>query len=67
LLKSINYKIVIQQAGQGMINIFIISPVSGVLQNFEGGGGVNPPPQNSEVLTKLSQIPISVENTSVTT
>jgi hypothetical protein len=27
LLKKINYKIVIQQAGQGMINIFIINPV----------------------------------------
>ena len=33
-----------------------------------GGLGVfKPPPRNSEVLTKLSQIPSSVENTSVTT
>jgi hypothetical protein len=33
-----------------------------------GGGVSNPPPhRNSEVLTKLSQIPSSVENTSVTT
>jgi hypothetical protein len=30
-------------------------------------GGLNPPPQNSEVLTKLSRIPSSVENTYVTT
>jgi hypothetical protein len=34
----------------------------------EGEGGFNPPtPRNSEVLTKLSRIPSSVENTSVTT
>jgi hypothetical protein len=36
----------------------------------EGGLGVKPPPpqqkKNSEVLTKLSRIPCSVENTSVT-
>jgi hypothetical protein len=32
-----------------------------------GGLGFNPPPRNSEVLTKLSRIPSSVENTSVTT
>jgi hypothetical protein len=31
------------------------------------GVGVNPPPRNSEVLTKLSQIPSFVEYTSVTT
>jgi hypothetical protein len=30
-------------------------------------GGFNPPPRNSEVLTKPSRIPCSVENTSVTT
>jgi hypothetical protein len=29
-------------------------------------GGSNPPPRNSKVLTKLSQIPSSVENTSLT-
>jgi hypothetical protein len=34
----------------------------------EGGGGSHPPtPRNSEVLTKLSRIPSSVENTSITT
>jgi hypothetical protein len=34
----------------------------------EGGWGFNPPPpRNSEALTKLSRIPSSVENTSVTT
>jgi hypothetical protein len=34
----------------------------------EGGNGLNPPPpRNSEVLTKLSRIPCSVENTSITT
>jgi hypothetical protein len=33
---------------------------------YRGGGGLNLPP-NSEVLTKLSRIPSSVENTSVTT
>jgi hypothetical protein len=34
----------------------------------EGGLGVQPPPpRNSEVFTKLSRIPSSVENTSVTT
>jgi hypothetical protein len=34
----------------------------------EGGGvGGSNPPRNSEVLTKLSRIPSSVENTSVTT
>jgi hypothetical protein len=34
----------------------------------EGFGGFEPPPlRNSEVLTKLSRIPSSVENTSVTT
>jgi hypothetical protein len=33
----------------------------------EGGWGVQPPPpRNSEVLTNLSRIPCSVENTSVT-
>jgi hypothetical protein len=32
-----------------------------------GVGGVLPPPWNSELLTKLSRIPNSVENTSVTT
>jgi hypothetical protein len=32
-----------------------------------GFGEFKPPSQNSEVLTKLSQIPSSVENTSVTT
>ena len=32
-----------------------------------GGFGVLKPPRNSEVLTKLSRIPSSVENTSVTT
>jgi hypothetical protein len=33
-----------------------------------GGSGVQTPlPRNSEVLTKLSRIPSSVENTSVTT
>jgi hypothetical protein len=30
-----------------------------------GGGGL--PPRNSEVLTELSRIPSSVENTSITT
>ena len=34
---------------------------------YRGEGGVKPPPRNSEVLTKLSRIPSSVENTSVTT
>jgi hypothetical protein len=34
----------------------------------EGEGGFNPPPpRNSKVLTKLSRIPSSVENTSITT
>jgi hypothetical protein len=33
----------------------------------EVGGVQTPPPRNSEVLTKLSRIPSSVENTSVTT
>jgi hypothetical protein len=32
----------------------------------EGGLGGSNPPRNSEVLTKLSRIPSSVENTSVT-
>jgi hypothetical protein len=32
-----------------------------------GFWGVQTPPENSEVLTNLSQIPSSVENTSVTT
>jgi hypothetical protein len=36
-------------------------PSGGVL------GGSTPPPRNSEVLTRLSRIPSSVENTSVTT
>jgi hypothetical protein len=40
--------------------------LSGV-QRGRGGWGSNAPPRNSEILTKLSQIPISVENTSVTT
>jgi hypothetical protein len=30
------------------------------------GGSTPPPPRNSEILTKLSRIPSSVENTSVT-
>jgi hypothetical protein len=34
---------------------------------YRGGLGVQPPVRNSEVLTKLSRIPSSVENTSVTT
>jgi hypothetical protein len=33
----------------------------------EGGSGVQPSLRNSEVLTKLSQIPSSVENTFTTT
>jgi hypothetical protein len=32
----------------------------------EGGLGRSNPPRNSEVLTKLSRIPCSVENTSLT-
>jgi hypothetical protein len=32
-----------------------------------GGGQIDPPPRNSEVLKKLGQIPSSVEYTSVTT
>jgi hypothetical protein len=35
--------------------------------NMGGGGGGVPTTQNSEVLTKLSKIPSSVENTSITT
>jgi hypothetical protein len=31
-----------------------------------GVGGFNPLPRNSEVLTKLSRIPSSMENTSIT-
>jgi hypothetical protein len=48
-------------------------PIDGTLKHWrtEGGGrfgGVKPPPpRNSEVLTKLSRIPSSVENASVTT
>ena len=34
---------------------------------YRGGFGGSKPHRNSEVLTKLSQIPSSVENTSVTT
>jgi hypothetical protein len=34
---------------------------------YRGGGcSISPPPRNSEVLTKLSRIPSSVENTSLT-
>jgi hypothetical protein len=40
--------------------------IIGVPGGGEGGGGFNPL-RTSEVLTKLSQIPSSVENTSVTT
>jgi hypothetical protein len=37
-------------------------------EGFGGGGGeFNPLPRHSEVLTKLSRIPSSVENTSITT
>jgi hypothetical protein len=41
------------------------SAVSGVPRGVVWGGS-NPPPRNSAVLTKLSRIPSSVENTSVT-
>jgi hypothetical protein len=34
---------------------------------YIGGGGVQTPSENSEVLTKLSQIPSLVENTSIET
>jgi hypothetical protein len=47
------------------LGYFSIQSTSGV----PGGVGVQPPPppRNSKVLTKLSRIPSSVENTSVTT
>jgi hypothetical protein len=43
-----------------------VSVYNGSLQ-FRGFGEFNPPPRNSEVLTKLSRIPSSVENSSITT
>ena len=44
------------------------TPPQSVAVAYRGGGlGVFNPPRNSEVLTKLSRIPSSVENTSVTT
>jgi hypothetical protein len=39
----------------------------GTVAYREGGVQTPPPPRNSEVLTNLSRIPSSVENTSVTT
>jgi hypothetical protein len=44
-----------------------ISVINCVQWRTLGVWGFNPPPRNSEVLTKLSQNPSSAENTSVTT
>jgi hypothetical protein len=44
-----------------------VTRLNGTQWRTEGGLGVQPSPRNSEVLTTLSRIPRSVENTSVTT
>jgi hypothetical protein len=54
------------------INTITLVPPNTIHVSFvnlfkDGLGGFKPPPRNSEVLTKLSQIPSSIENTSVTT
>jgi hypothetical protein len=59
-----NYNVlnfIIKMACAITINGIVLSGVS------RRGFGVFKPTQNSEVLTKLSRIPSSVENTSVTT
>jgi hypothetical protein len=46
--------------------VTLLSQAVNAVAYREGGLGGSNPPRNSEVLTKLSRIPCSVENTSVT-
>jgi hypothetical protein len=51
-----------------LLQVFRLTYAHAVAYRGGGFGGFKPPPlRNSEVLTKLSRIPSSVENTSVTT
>jgi hypothetical protein len=52
--------------GRSMVQAASSRPVTASGEPRGGLGSSNPPPRNSEVLIKLSRIPSSVENISVT-